>query len=105
MFNYFLPTKFFFGPGSLRKNGGLIEKFGRKFIVVNGKSSGKNGSKTDLITVADGCKFYFTDGCPENPSTDFIDDVIAKTGYDWDGVIGLGGGSPMDSAKAVAALL
>lgn len=101
---FHMPTKVIYQKDCVLKNRELIRNLGEHFLVVTGKSSKKNGSLEDLLDALEGKETYIYDETPENPPLDIIKPIAQKYG-NADVVIGLGGGSPMDTAKAVAILL
>jgi len=101
---FFMPTKVFYGKDVVLKNRELLQSLGSIFLIITGKSSQKNGSLEDLKDALEGKHVYIFDETPENPPLEIVPE-IAKMYEDAEVVIGLGGGSPMDTAKAVAVLL
>ncbi|ODN30111.1 iron-containing alcohol dehydrogenase family protein [Fervidobacterium thailandense] len=101
---FYMPTKVLYGKDVVLKNRELIQSLGERFLIVTGKSSKKNGSLDDVLDVLDGKHVTVYDETPENPPTTVVEE-IAKMFTDVDVVVGVGGGSPMDTAKAVAVLL
>ncbi|WP_448374467.1 iron-containing alcohol dehydrogenase family protein [Fervidobacterium sp.] len=101
---FFMPTKVLYGQDIVIKNREIFQSLGDKFLIVTGKSSKVNGSLDDVLDVLDGKHVYIFDETPENPALEIISG-IAESYSDVDVVIGLGGGSPMDTAKAVAVIL
>lgn len=101
---FYMPTKVLYGRDIVSKNRELIQSLGDTYLIVSGKSSKKNGSLDDTLDVLDGKHYYIFDETPENPPLEIVE-FIARKYSDADVVIGLGGGSPMDTAKAVAVLL
>lgn len=106
MYKIYIPTAFYFGSGSLNELH-RIKMPGKKALIVitNGLSAKRLGylervrkqlSDQDVQSVV-------YDGIPPNPTRDCIMEgaQMAKA-ENCDFVIGLGGGSPMDSAKAIA---
>ncbi|MGB9614225.1 MAG: iron-containing alcohol dehydrogenase family protein [Fervidobacterium sp.] len=102
--SFYMPTKVLYGKDIVLKNRELIQSLGETFLIITGKSSKKNGSLDDILDVLEGKKVYIFNETPENPPTDIIKPIAEKYA-DSDVVIGLGGGSPMDTAKAVAVLI
>lgn len=108
MFNFHIPTKILFGFGQIST---LHEQDlpGRKALIVisSGKSTRKNGYLDTVLAElkkADIDSVIFDDIQP-NPSKDNVMDGAAfakANGCDF--VIGLGGGSSMDAAKAIAVM-
>ena len=100
-FNYFMPTKIYFGNDCVLKNG-------KKAVLITGRTSAKkNGSQADVQKALEsaGIEYFIFDDIEENPSLSTVEKAAEKTIYEKaDFVIGIGGGSPMDSAKAVAFL-
>ncbi len=86
-----------------------VASMGKNALIVTGRSSSRNnGSLYDVKAVLDKHKIKYTvfDEIEENPSVQTIINA-SKTGYEAksDFVIGVGGGSPLDAAKAIAFLL
>ncbi len=105
---FFEPPKLFFGENALFENGHLMRELGRKAVITTGKSSSRNGSLDDLKDVLDeqGVEYEIYNRVGENPSFDMLRNARKLfQGKSVDFVIGLGGGSPMDFAKALAILL
>lgn len=107
-FSFHCPTKIFAGPECLDLNSRQLAALGNKaLIVTGGSSSKKNGSLADVIAALkkEGIKYEIFDEVEQNPSlaTVFRGGQRAKEmGVDF--IIGIGGGSPLDAAKAVAVL-
>ena len=105
-FTFSIPTNFVFGAGSVQK----LHKQrlpGKKALIVisSGKSTRANGyldTVQDQLTQA-GVEFTVFDKISANPVIDNVMDGAAcarENGCDF--VIGLGGGSSIDGAKAIA---
>jgi alcohol dehydrogenase len=99
-----------FGPGKLSELPRLARGFGREALLVTGAASLEAGGR--LASVLDGLAKAglnvrrMTIGA--EPSTAFIDDACAglrAEGPPLDVVIGIGGGSVIDGAKAISAML
>lgn len=109
MWQYFMPTRVFFSQKVVEKNREIFKNFGRKALIVTGKSSSRiNGSLNDIEDALEflGIEFYVYDRIEENPTFDHIREAVAECKIqNFDFVIGVGGGSPLDSAKAIAVLL
>ena len=109
MFTFHVPTKVLFGPGVLKK---LHEEKlpGKKALVVisNGKSTRTNGSLAALEAELDaaGVAHVLFDKIQANPLEPTVQEgVEAGRAEGADFVVGLGGGSVMDAAKAIAAMI
>ncbi|MGE5474436.1 MAG: iron-containing alcohol dehydrogenase family protein [Ignavibacteriales bacterium] len=107
-FKYFLPTKVFFGSNCIKENAGVFNTLGQKALIVTGKRSAKiNGSQRDVEEALSASKIDFAvyDNVLSNPTVENVmegADIARKENVDF--VIGIGGGSPLDSAKAIALL-
>jgi alcohol dehydrogenase YqhD (iron-dependent ADH family) len=108
-FVFHFPTKIVFGSGKLAQAGQEAKNLGKRALLLTGKTAmQKNGvlAKVQSMLKAShvGCVLF--EKIEPNPRCETLDEAVAlgsKEGCDF--VIGLGGGSPMDSAKAVAAAL
>lgn len=104
-----LPTKVLFGPGMLRRLGD--EKLpGKKALLVisNGKSVKENGSleETKRQLEKAGCEYILFDKIEANPRSDTVMEAVkAARASSCDFVVGLGGGSVLDSATVIAAVV
>lgn len=104
--DFFMPTRIITGVDCVKNNAGLF-RLGENCMIVTGASSAiKSGALDDVIEVLEelGIGYIVYDCIRENPlmSTCFDGGQIAAA-QKCDFVIGIGGGSPMDSAKAIAA--
>lgn len=105
-FNYNLPVNLIFGRGRVEELGVEVSKYGKKALIVTGKNSTKKTGLLDkavaLLKEADVEVIVF-DKVEQNPltTTAYLGADIAKENK-CDVVVGLGGGSIMDAAKAIA---
>ena len=107
--NYYMPVKIFEEENAVRNHKELLNSLGTKALIVSGRTSAVKCGALDDITIALdslGISHICFNEVEENPSTDTIIDAT-KFGLDAgaDFVIGIGGGSPMDAAKAIALLM
>lgn len=108
-FNYLMPTKIIIGKGCVINNSSEFSSRGNKALIVTGKKSSKmNGSLNDIIRALNNEKIEYVifDNVEENPSleTCILGSTVAKK-EKVNFLIGCGGGSPLDAAKAIAALV
>ena len=104
---FYMPTRIMEEEEVVRKNAPLFRELGSNALVITGKhSSKKNGSLEDTIFALEkaGVTYRVFDGIEENPSVENVVEA-ANSCENIDFVIGIGGGSPLDAAKAVAVLL
>lgn len=105
-FNFYMPTNIIFGPGKVREVGEHVKPIGKKALIVTGKSSAKKAGYLELVTKSleqESIEWVLFDEVVSNPLTTTVDrgaELARKNCVDV--VIGLGGGSAMDSAKAIA---
>lgn len=106
---YFIPTKVYCEKDCVRKHGKELSSYGEKAMIVTGASSSKvNGSLRDVQTVLtkENISYIVFDEIEENPSIETVmkaRDIGVKEEVDF--IIGVGGGSPMDAAKAIALMV
>lgn len=106
---YHMPVKVMMEKGIVIKKHYEFKGFGKKAFIITGKSSSKiNGSLEDVEAALDkeGIDYYIFDRVEENPSLETIEDA-SKIGLEQnvDFIIGVGGGSPIDAAKAIAVMI
>jgi alcohol dehydrogenase class IV len=105
-FNYHQPTEIKFGCGRVSEIGEITAKYGKSCLLVTVpvfKAIEPMVEKVKNSLVAAGLEVAHFDGVVPNPTTDSIaaGAEVAKA-HKADVVVGLGGGSSMDSAKAIA---
>ena len=107
--NIYIPTLIYSEKNCVEKYGRIMAKTGRKALIVTGrKSSRANGSLDDVIKALESNRgqYVIFDQVEENPSIETVMEarklgIQEKVDY----VIGVGGGSPIDAAKAIALML
>lgn len=105
-FNYLAPTEIIFGPGRVDEIGALAARYGTKALLVTGPRSPARTPLYDRIKqklAGAGVTAAHFDGVIPNPTTDVVSagaDMAKQFGAEL--VIGIGGGSSMDTAKAIA---
>jgi alcohol dehydrogenase class IV len=106
LFRQFMPVKVHFGEGAIGKLPAIVHSYGTRALLVSEPQSGWNekllreckaGLEREGLTVT------LFDGVKPNPSTAEVAEAarIGKTAR-CDVIVGVGGGSSMDTAKAVA---
>lgn len=107
-YKYHMPTKVFSGKDCIVNNSEVFKSLGTKAMLVTGRSSAKkNGSQNDVIKAltAEGIEYVIFDQVMANPTIacSYQGAEFAKQ-HGVDFIITMGGGSPMDAAKAMALL-
>ena len=103
-FEFATATRIVFGPGTLAEAGQLVGEWGRRATVVTGRNPERAqrllaylaaaGIATEVVTI------------DHEPSTDdIVRGVDSARAFRADSLIGFGGGSAIDAAKAIAGLL
>lgn len=107
MAHFSIPEHIVVGGGAVKDALPYLEKYGKRAFVVTGKHVGKSPMmeqlKSALYSVNINCTIF--DEITGEPTDEMI--VLGCKVYkenDCDFVIGIGGGSPLDSAKAIAAM-
>lgn len=100
-FQIVLPGRTIAGKGAISR--AELGKYGRKPLIVTGKYTAKSAAVAELLKYAPGGVVF--DGITGEPTVEMINaGVAAYHENSCDHVIGIGGGSALDSAKAVAAM-
>ncbi|MFA5449131.1 MAG: iron-containing alcohol dehydrogenase family protein [Clostridia bacterium] len=107
-FSFYMPVKVISGKNCVVENAKEYSAFGKKALIVTGKHSAKaSGALNDIIAglESNGQGYALFDKSVPNPTIASVyegADFAIKEGADF--VIAIGGGSPMDTAKAIAVL-
>ena len=103
-FRFFAPTELVFGPGRFNDLGERCRPLGEKALLVTGRASARaTGTLDRALAQLPGAALF--EGVEQNPGTETCDRAAAvcrENGCDI--VVAIGGGSPIDVAKAVAGL-
>ncbi len=105
-FSFAMPTRIYFGTSCLDNLPAEVGKYGKRVMLVYGKASiKKNGIYDKIVEKLSDCELIIDHGGVQpNPLMSFDHEGIRKAIENRiDLVIGIGGGSSMDSAKAIAA--
>ncbi|MCQ2600955.1 MAG: iron-containing alcohol dehydrogenase [Treponema sp.] len=106
-FNFTSAPCTIFGEGALKKASPYFNRFGKKALIVTGKIITKAGLTSQVQNMLSelGIESVVFNDLPGEP-----DDIMINNGIkvykdeECDFIIGLGGGTPLDSAKAIAAM-
>ena len=106
-FTYHAPTEIIFGRGAENKTGALVKKYGgsRVFVVYGGQSAVKSGllNRIRENLEAEGLAVQTAGGVVPNPLVSTVRRMASEAaGFGADFVLAVGGGSVIDTAKAVA---
>lgn len=106
-FTYYSPTRFVFGPGREKETGRLIRETGAKKVLLHfGGGSVRNSGLLQTVEASlqeESIAFIELGGAKPNPRDSLVYagiELCRKENIDF--VLGLGGGSAVDSAKAIA---
>ena len=101
-------TKVIIGENCIYENRDLLKGAGKRAAVIAGKNSAqKSGALDDVKRMLDECKIscIVIPKTKANPDLDNVSEMaLIARDEGADIIIGIGGGSPMDAAKAVALL-
>lgn len=106
---FYLPTKIYSENNCVQAHGSELAALGSHALIVTGKNSSKaNGALDDVITALKQHLTAYTifDEVEENPSVETV--MAARelgVSRNADFVIGIGGGSALDAAKAAALMI
>jgi alcohol dehydrogenase class IV len=106
--NFFMPTKVIMSEACIQNNAELWKDYGKKALIITGSNSAKACGALQDVTLSlqsQGIEFEIYDKIRSNPTiacvyegAEFAKEKRAEF------IIGIGGGSPMDAAKAIALL-
>lgn len=107
-FTYNLPVNIIFGCGKVNEVGKIAKPYGKKVLIVTGKSSAKKSGLYDKVKnslEAESIESVLFDKVTQNPlTTTAIEGAEFAKENGCDAVLAIGGGSIMDCAKAIAFL-
>ncbi len=108
MKQFYMPVKVLIGENCIKENQELFAGMGKKAMIVTGRHSAKVCGALDDVTEAlqaSGQTYVLYDRVMNNPSVDCVYEggrVAREEQVDF--IVAIGGGSPMDAAKAMAML-
>ena len=107
MSHFVIPNHTVVGTNVLGEAATLLKKMGNKAFIVTGRHVAVSDMMKQLTALLDengiGCVIF--DGITGEPTDTMIEngvEMLKSSGCDF--IIGIGGGSPLDSAKAIAAM-
>ena len=103
----FAPSPSIFGFGALKKLSDVFETRGfRRLLIITDPQIAKSGILEQVLDMLkDRMEWDLFDGAPTEPSSVDIDEQKEQFDSDYDAVVGIGGGSPMDFAKAMSIVM
>ncbi len=107
-FNFYMPTQIRFGKGRINELKEILPSYGKKCLIVSRPFNGslkKLYEKINKILEDIGVSTFVYDGIVPNPTIDGVNEgvkIASENNIDF--VLGVGGGSVMDSAKLIAFL-
>ncbi len=106
-FNFYSPTHFAFGRGRECEAGKLVKQFGGSCVLVlyGGQSAVKSGllARVEMALKGEQLPYFSLGGIRPNPESDVVYkalDICRRENVDF--LLAIGGGSVIDTAKAVA---
>lgn len=107
-FKYLIPTAIYFEKHCIENQSEVLASIGQKAMIVSGKYSAKAcGALADVTNtlMKHNKEYIIFDEIENNPSVETVERAsqiarLNKVDY----IIGIGGGSPIDAAKAIAVL-
>ncbi|NPA41955.1 MAG: iron-containing alcohol dehydrogenase [Aquificae bacterium] len=105
--NFYRPVEVFFGKGAIEKAGEVARRYGFKALIVTGKESAKKSGSLDRLIKSlnsHGIHEYilYNEVIP-NPTDTIVNEgarIAVEEKVDF--IVGLGGGSTLDTAKAIS---
>lgn len=107
MSHFVIPNHTVVGTNVLGEAAPLLKKMGNKAFIVTGRHVAVSNMMKQLTALLDenGIDCVIFDGITGEPTDTMIEkgvEILKSSGCDF--IIGIGGGSPLDSAKAIAAM-
>lgn len=108
LFDFLVTPRIIFGPGSSGRLGAEAGSFGKKLLLCMGKKSLQSGGMIERVVgplKAAGLEIVYFGGVAPEPTLSVVAEglEIARR-YEVELVVGVGGGSVLDVAKAIAGL-
>jgi len=105
---FYMPTKVLDGENCIIENASVFSALGKKAVIITGRNSARIcGALDDVIKALTIAKIEYAifDRIMSNPTIEIVYEgaqFVCEEKADY--IIGIGGGSPMDAAKAIALL-
>ena len=106
---FYTPGKIIFGSGGLSQVGAEAKRLGNKALVVLGRSAMRKSGALDRLTYLlreNNLEYIIYENIPSDPTVEIVDKGanLAKKGK-CNLIIALGGGSVLDTGKAISAMV
>jgi alcohol dehydrogenase class IV len=105
-FEYHHPGEIIFGNGRISEVGSVVSRYGQRCLIVSGPRKGALGDLYPIVgdlLEHGGLRWAHFDGVTPNPTVELVSTgaKLARS-FQADVVLGIGGGSSLDAAKAIA---
>ncbi len=106
---FYTPGKIIFGPGGLSQVGAEAKRLGNKAFIVLGKSAMRKSGALDRLThllTENNLEYIIYENIPSDPTVETVDEganLARKENCNL--AIALGGGSVLDTGKAISAMV
>ena len=105
-FRFYSPTEVEFGKGAEERTGALAAKYGKRALLVCGKGSAVRSGVLERVAdslARSGVEYSVFAGAQPNPTLEHAEEGVKKAlESEADLIIGIGGGSAIDTAKGIA---
>ncbi|MEA2087021.1 MAG: iron-containing alcohol dehydrogenase [Candidatus Caldatribacteriota bacterium] len=106
---FYAPGKIIFGPGSLNQIGTEAKRLGSKALVVLGRGAMRKNGVLDRLThllIENNLEYIIYENIPSDPTVETVDEGANLARREkCNLVIALGGGSVLDTGKAISAMV
>jgi alcohol dehydrogenase class IV len=106
-FSFYLPTRIFFGTGAIKVISDVIHSYGKRAFFVITKAIKRSRKLETILSIVDGhTEFTIYEDISPNPKVHEINkaSILAKI-FKPDVLVGIGGGSVIDAAKALSVIV